>query len=68
MIKFLNEAIDANARPRKTANDSVVLRHGSNFKMLVNTSGSLTKAGQYYQTKTNTELETFTYDPQQTPI
>ena len=68
MIRFLEKAIEAQARPRKTANDSVVLRHGSNYKMLVNTSGSVTKAGKEYQRlKPDTELEIFTYDPQQTP-
>ena len=68
MIKFLQKAIEAGARPRKTANDSVLLRHGSNYKQLVNTSGSLTRAGVQYQRLTNTELETFSYDPQQTPV
>ena len=69
MIKFLQQALEAGARPRKTANDSVVLRHGSNYKQLVNTSGSLTRAGVAFQTlKPDTELEVFSYDPQQTPV
>ena len=69
MIKFLQQALEAGARPRKTANDSVVLRHGSNYKQLVNTSGSLTRAGVAFQRlKPDTKLEVFFYDPQQTPV
>ena len=67
MIQFLNKAIDANSQPRKTANDSILLRHGKQHKVLVNTSGVLTKSGQEYQRLTDSSLETFSYDPQQTP-
>ena len=67
MLQFLNQAIEANSRPRKTPNDSVLLRHGGKYKVLVNTSGALTKAGEEYQRLTDTTLETFSYDPQQTP-
>ena len=48
MISFLNKAIDANSRPKKTVNDSVLLKHGKQYKVLVNTSGALTKAGKEY--------------------
>ena len=67
MFQFLNDAIEANSRPRKTANDSVLLRHGGKYKVLVNTSGGLTKSGEEYQRLTNSTLETFSYDAQQTP-
>ena len=67
MLQFLNQAIEANVRPRKTPNDSVLLRHGKQYKTLVNTSGALTRAGEEYQRLTDSTLETFSYDPQQTP-
>ena len=67
MIQFLNTAIDANVQPRKTPSDSVLLRHGKQYKVLVNTSGGITKAGHEYQRLTKSTLETFSYDPQQTP-
>ena len=67
MLRFLNQAIESNSRPRKTANDSILLRHGTQYKVLVNTSGGLTKSGQEYQRLTDSTLETFSYDPQQTP-
>ena len=67
MLQFLNKAIESNGRPRKTPNDSVLLRHGRQYKVLVNTSGALTKAGEEYQRLTDSTLETFSYDPQQTP-
>ena len=67
MIQFLNKAIEANNRPRKTPNDSILLRHGSSYKTLVSTSGALTKAGEEYQKLTNSTLLTFSYDAQQTP-
>ena len=68
MILSLNQAIGANSRSRKTANDCIVLRHCKQFKVLVNTTVSLTKASQQYQRLSNSTLETFSYDPQQTPI
>ena len=67
MLQFLNKAIDGNSQPRKTVNDSILLRHGKQYKVLVSTSGVLSKAGTEYQRLTNTTLETFSYDPQQTP-
>jgi len=67
MIQFLNKAIEANNRPKKTPNDSILLRHGNQYKTLVSTSGSLTKAGEEYQKLTNSTLLTFSYDAQQTP-
>ena len=68
MSQFLNKAIESNSRPRKTPNDSILLRHGKQYKVLVNTSCVLTKAGQEYQRLTDSTLLTFSYDPQQTPI
>ena len=67
MITFIAGAIEGNARPRKTPNDTILLKHGRNYKALVNATGSLIKAGKEYERITNNSLETFSYDPQQIP-
>ena len=59
MLKFITDAIEGNARPRKTPNDTILLKHGRNYKVLVNATGSLTKAGKEYERLTDNSLQTF---------
>ena len=66
MIRSITYAIQENARPRKTPNDSILLKHGRTYKVLVNATGNLTKADKEYERLTTKSLETSSYDPKQT--
>ena len=68
MIQCLHKALEANSRPKKTPHDSILLRHGKENTVLVNTNGALTKAGTEYEKMTKTTLMTFSYENEQTPI
>ena len=69
MQQFIESAVERGVRPRKTANDSVILRgEGRDYKVLVNSTGSITSAGRRYQALGGEELEAFSYDINQTPM
>ena len=40
MIKFITDAIAEGRTPKKTVNDSIILRHGKEHKVLVSTAGN----------------------------
>ena len=66
MQQFIEKAIERGTRPRKTANESVVLKgDGRDYKVLVSSAGSITKAGRSYQELTGTGLDTYSYDRDQ---
>ena len=68
MQQFIEKAIERGTGPRKTANESVILRgEGRDYKVLVNSSGSITKVGRRYQELGGVELESISYDINQTP-
>ena len=67
MRKFVTDAINSGRTPKRTANESIILRNNNEFRVLVSTVGSLTKAGHIYEELANTELETFSFDPRQLP-
>ena len=67
MRKFITEAIEQGRTPKRTGNESIILRNNNEFRVLVSTVGSLTKAGHLYEELANTELETFSFDPKQLP-
>ena len=67
MIKFITDALAEGKAPKKTVNDSVILRQGKEHKVLVSTAGNLTKAGRAYEELSGSELITFSFDTNQTP-
>ena len=67
MRKFITQAIEQGRTPKRTGNESIILRNNNEFRVLVSTVGSLTKAGHIYEELANTELETFSFDPKQLP-
>ena len=67
MHRFIERAIEQGTTPRKTPTESVILRDGQNYRVLVSATGNLTKAGKVYQERTGEELESYSYDPQQIP-
>ena len=67
MRKFLADAIEANVAPRVTHGDSTILKHNGSYRVLVNPSGDVTRAGKAYQTLTGTQLEASSWEPNQVP-
>ena len=68
MINFITDAIAEGRTPKKTVNDSIILRQGRAHKVLVTTAGNLTKAGRSYENLTGSELYTFSFDTNQTTV
>ena len=68
MQTFIERAITKKAVPKKTPNESIILRDGSHHRVLVSTAGNLTKAGKLFQERTGTSLETYNYDATQMPV
>ena len=63
MQQFIEKAIERGTKPRKTANESVILRgEGRDYKVLVSSAGNITKAGRSYQELTGAGLDTYSYD------
>ena len=67
MRKFITQAIEQGRTPKRTGNESIILRNNNEFRVLVSTVGSLRKAGHICQELANRELETFSFDPKQLP-
>ena len=67
MHQFIERAIERGTNPRKTATESVILREGQSYKILVSATGKLTKVGEAYQDRTGVDLESYSYDPNQIP-
>ena len=68
MRKFIQDAVDAGAAPRRTAGDSLILKQGGAYRVLVNGGGSLSKAGRIYQDITSTTLPIDSWEQNQTPV
>ena len=68
MQTFIEKAIAKQVVPKKTPSESVILRDGSQHRVLVSTAGNLTKAGKLFQERTGTSLETYSYEIGQMPV
>jgi len=67
MRRFITDAVEEGKEPKRTVNESIILRQGREHKVLVSTAGNLTKAGLFYEELTGSELITFSFDTAQTP-
>ena len=56
MRRFITDAIAEGSALKKTANDSVILRYGREYEVLVSTAGNLTRAGRAYEELAGSEF------------
>ena len=68
MSRFIEKAIAGRVVPKKTPSESVILRDGNEHRVLVSSSGILTKIGKIYQERTGNTLDSFSYEPSQVSI
>ena len=68
MNAFIQGALGRGVRPKRTANDAVILRDGSRYRTLVNASGGRTAAGRKYEQLANVTLPAEGYDVAQAPV
>ena len=67
MRRFILGAIEQEVRPRKTPSDSIIMRMGAQYKVLVGTGGAVTAAGRLWEEHTGNTLLAWSYDVTQTP-
>ena len=68
MDAFIQGALDTEVRPKRTANDALILRDGQRYRTLVDASGQRTAAGRKYEQLANTTLPVEGYDASQQPV
>ena len=67
-MQFITEAIRKEIEPTKTGTDTLILRDGHKYRVLVGVDGKVTKAGKLYENRTGRQLPTEGYDVEQTPV
>ena len=68
MNAFIQGALDRGVRPKRTANDALILRDGRKYRILVDANGQRTAAGRRYEQLANASLPAEGYDASQQPV
>eukprot|EP00973_Karenia_brevis_P021110 2903209-Karenia_brevis.AAC.1 len=67
MNAFIQGAVAQGIRPKRTANDALILRDGARYRILVDASGQRTAAGRRYEELAQATLPAEGYDASQNP-
>ena len=68
MNAFIQGAVAEGIQPRRTASDSLILREGARYRILVDANGQRTAAGRRFEELAQTTLPAEGYDASQTPV
>ena len=68
MDAFIQGALGRGIRPKRTANDALILRDGSKYRTLVDAYGQRTAAGRRYEALADASLPAEGYDAAQAPV
>ena len=68
MDAFIQGALGRGIRPKRTANDALILRDGRKYRTLVDAYGQRTAAGRRYEALADASLPAEGYDAAQAPV